>query len=93
MEIVTIEKQAFNMLIKTLESLFEAINEIDARCNKKMSKWLDNAEVCQLLNISKRTLQTYRDNGTLPYSQIRHKIFYKTADVEKLLKRLTEKNN
>lgn len=38
MEIVTIEKQAFNMLIKTLESLFEAINEIDARCNKKMAQ-------------------------------------------------------
>lgn len=93
MEIITIEKQAFNILINTLESLFEAINEIDARCNKKMSKWLDNAEVCQLLDISKRTLQTYRDNGTLPYSQIKHKIFYKTTDVEKLLKRLTEKNN
>lgn len=91
MEIVTIEKQAFNILINTLESLCEAINEIDARCNKKMSKWLDNAEVCQLLDISKRTLQTYRDNGTLPYSQIKHKIFYKTTDVEKLLKRLTEK--
>ena len=35
-----------------------------------MNGWMDNQEVCRQLNISPRTLQTLRDNGTLAYSQI-----------------------
>jgi len=50
-----------------------------------LKKWLDHQDVCLILGISKRTLQTYREKGLLPYSQIRHKIFYKPEDVEKLL--------
>jgi len=52
---------------------------------KGMSQWLDNQDVCQTLNISPRTLQTFRDNGTLAYSQIQHKIYYKAEDVENML--------
>ncbi len=48
-------------------------------------KWLDNDEVCQTLCITKRTLQTYRENGMLPFCRIRHKVFYKPEDVQKLL--------
>ena len=39
-------------------------------------------EMKEKLGISKRTLQTYRDRGLLPYSQINHKIYYRTEDVE-----------
>lgn len=46
---------------------------------------MDSQDVCLRLNISPRTLQTLRDNGKLPYSQIQHKIFYKPEDVEALL--------
>lgn len=46
---------------------------------------MDSQDVCLKLNISPRTLQTLRDNGKLPYSQIQHKIFYKPDDVEALL--------
>lgn len=38
------------------------------------------------IGISVRTLQTYRDKGLLPYSCIKHKIFYKPEDVEAFLK-------
>lgn len=38
-----------------------------------------------ILRISKKTLQVYRDKGILPYSRIKHKIFFKTEDVHKLL--------
>ena len=48
---------------------------------KSLNRWMDNQEVCQQLNISPRTLQTLRDNGTLAYSQINHKVFYKPEDV------------
>ena len=32
-----------------------------------------------------RTMQTYRDTGKLPYSQINNKIYYKASDVETFL--------
>ena len=47
--------------------------------------WLDNADVCEKLNVSKRTLQTYRDSGRLAYSQINHKLYYRLEDVEAFL--------
>ncbi|MBK5721696.1 helix-turn-helix domain-containing protein [Dysgonomonas sp. Marseille-P4677] len=41
--------------------------------------------MCQILNIQPRTLQSYRDNGKLGFSQIEGKIFYRNEDVQKLL--------
>lgn len=49
-------------------------------------KLLDNQDVCQLLNISKRTLQRYRSSGELPYQMVYHKTFYKESDVEAFIK-------
>ena len=36
----------------------------DRGTDKRLGDWLDNQDVCQMLNISPRTLQTLRDNGT-----------------------------
>ena len=57
----------------------------DRGTDKKLGEWLDNQDVCQMLNISPRTLQTLRNNGTLAYSQINHKVYYKPEDVERIL--------
>ena len=45
----------------------------------------DNQDVCRMLNISPRTLQTLRDNGTLSYSQINHKTYYRPEDVQRIV--------
>jgi hypothetical protein len=47
--------------------------------------WLDNQDVMFMLHISLRSLQTLRSNGTLPYSRIKNKIYYRKSDIEKLL--------
>ena len=52
---------------------------------KTMSEWMDNQDVCRMLNISPRTLQTLRDNGTLAYSQINHKTYYRPEDVKRIV--------
>ena len=38
-----------------------------------------------MLNISPRTLQTLRDSGTLAYSQINHKTYYRPEDVLRIV--------
>jgi len=51
----------------------------------KHTEWLHNGDVCRLLGISKRTLQSYRDTGKIPFSIIGHKCYYKESDIVELL--------
>ena len=80
MEIITFESQTFQDLIKKIDG-------INANIEKAVGKpilgddWLDIQDTCQLLKVSKRTLQTYRDNGTLSFSQIGGKIYFKATDL------------
>ncbi|MBN8878194.1 MAG: helix-turn-helix domain-containing protein [Sphingobacteriales bacterium] len=48
-------------------------------------KWLKTYEVKQLLGISPGTLQTLRNNGTLPFSKIGGIIYYNQEDIDRLL--------
>lgn len=50
-----------------------------------LEEWIDNQEVMRLLHISCRTLQTLRTNGTLPYSRINNKIYYRRQDIQRIL--------
>ena len=47
--------------------------------------FFDSQEFMQLMNISKRTAQQWRDNNTIGFSQIGNKIYYKLKDILKLL--------
>ena len=79
--------------------LRNAILNLAETCHKtfgeqsKHTDWLHNGDVCKLLNISKRTLQHYRDTGVLPFSQIGHKCYYKREDVGQLLETKSVKSN
>jgi len=49
-------------------------------------RWLTGNDVCRILGISKRTLQSYR-RGILPFAQIGRKIYYKSSDIDEFLNR------
>ncbi len=51
----------------------------------RVEDWLDGSEVMRLLKISKRTLQTLRDTGKLPYSHLGGKIYYCRLDIQRIL--------
>lgn len=82
MEVVTIEQATFELLRQKLDDFVRRMDDLCAPYCKRHIEWLDNCEVTRLLAVSSRTLQTYRDTGKLPYSQINGKIYYKTSDVE-----------
>lgn len=83
---ILLDSNTFNEM---LSEFAKFINRVDALCEKHEKKetieWLDSQDVCQILNIKPRTLQSYRDNGKLGFSQIEGKIFYQNEDVQKLL--------
>ena len=74
MEIVTIEKKTFEEMKSRFNQFSEHVRQLCSRYRppEKMN-WLDNADVCEKLNVSKRLLA---------YSQINHKIYYRLEDVE-----------
>lgn len=94
MEIINIEKKTFEEMMSRFEDLDDKINNLcQSTANKEMDNWLDNQDVCLLLNISPRTLQTYRNTGKISFSQINHKIYYRPSEVEKLLQADNNSNN
>ena len=91
MEVKNMEAQSFEAMMSRFEAFTRKVEILCESRDKNLHRWLDNQDVCQILNISKRTLQTYRDNGTLAYTQINHKVFYKPEDVEKVINKLKQK--
>lgn len=64
----------------------EVINKVTMQQKPEtIDDWVTGEDVMQLLHISPRTMQTLRDNGTLPFSKIGNKIFYRNEDVLKVL--------
>ncbi|GHU57808.1 hypothetical protein FACS189411_12150 [Bacteroidia bacterium] len=84
MEIIVIEKRTFEQMKQVFESFVGQVKEL-CRKGQNNNKWLNNNEVCELLKISRRTLQAYRDNGIIPFSQIGHKCYYKAFDIEQII--------
>ena len=81
--------EVFDMLlklaqdVKTIKAYLQ--NAHRSRLEQFNDEWIDGQDVMQTLHISKRTLQSLRDSGTLPYSRINGKFYYKVSDMEALL--------
>ena len=77
-------------LISCIKHDIEALGKSVAEMKKTHAQilteeWIEGKRVATILKIGTRKLQMHRDNGTLPYSQIDGKIYYKTSDIEALL--------
>lgn len=86
MRFTIIDIDAFEAILKVINELSETIQIMYQNSGNKESKeWLDNQDVCHILNIGMRTLQSYRDTGRLPFSRISGVFYYKPEDVKNLL--------
>ncbi len=83
MEAVILSKEQYDALATSIE-------EIKAKLEKQKNPeeiFMDNQEFLLLMKISKRTAQTWRDEGKISFSQLGNKIYYKLADVQELLQK------
>jgi hypothetical protein len=73
---------------KPIGDFIERLQYLEEKLKKIQSVkdvFLDNQEFLQVMNISKRTAQTWRDNRIIAYSQVGAKIYYRVSDIEELL--------
>jgi hypothetical protein len=91
-----LETNTFEMWMKRIMDRFDRNEKILATlANKEVKpvkyldgeRLLDNQDLCQLLQTSKRSLQRYRSSGALAYHLLWHKVYYKESDIQLFLKR------
>lgn len=71
--------------IKVLNRMDELETALAEKQKNPEDVFLDNQEFIQLMNISKRTAQTWRDEGYISYTFVGNKIYYLMTDVKELL--------
>jgi len=87
MDLLTNEAEeivAHQEMIKRLKNRIEEILK-NYRPVMNGEIYLSGEDMCELLHISKRTLQQYRDDNILPYIQLGGKIIYKETDILEIL--------
>ena len=97
---MNIDKDYFETWMKRIMERFDLLENRD---NTQMPKrerhtyngelLLDNQDLCQMLNLSKRSLQRYRSLGWLPFRRIDQKTYYLETEVEQFIKKHFEKNS
>ena len=74
MEIIAIESKTFEQMKERFKGFSNQVKDLCGD-NQDKEQWLGNEDVCALLQISLRTLQSYRDSGMLPFSLIGRKCY------------------
>lgn len=82
MEAILLEMKQYQELLKCMLEIKNALKEKE---DSPKVFFIDNQQFLKMMNISKRTAQTWRDEGIISFSQIGGKIYYRLSDVQKLL--------
>ena len=88
-EIITQQDPQMQMFAQLMESVLKKLKRYCATARPMLGGevYLTSEEVCKLLRLSSRTLQEYRDSGTIAYYKIGGKILYKQSDIQAMLER------
>lgn len=73
--------------MEQLDTMLDGIESMNEKSRASFSneRFLTDREVSARLKVSRRTLQDYRNNGTIAYYQLGGKILYKESDIERML--------
>lgn len=83
---MNIEARTYEAMMSRFEQFAQRVETLCRRHESKdLKEWLDSQDVCEILNVTKRTLQTLRDNGRLAYTMIARKVYYRPQDVQRLI--------
>ena len=89
MEAVILTKDQYQELVVRMDEIKSALTE---KQKEPKDVFLDNQDFLQLMNISKRTAQSWRDEGIISFSQVGSKTYYRFSDIEELLNKNYKKS-
>ena len=84
--IITNDEWAVGVM-EQLDTMLDGIENMNEKSKVSFGneRFLTDKEVSAWLKVSRRTLQDYRNNGMVSYSQLGGKIHYKESDIERLV--------
>ena len=78
MNFIVLKKDELDQLIDEISRLTEVVKNIK---QPQPKVWVSEAEAMEILNVSKSTIQNFRKNGLLHWSQYKNLITYKYSDL------------
>ena len=87
MEILDNKSTEITSFFTALDEMFDTIGQALKNRTPHLNgeKYLTNKNVCDMLHISSRTLQDWRDTGKIPFVRIKGKILYRESEMLVLL--------
>lgn len=67
------------------KQLLNQISSLLGQAVTEPKKWMKSYQVKNLLKISDNTLQTLRENGTIPFTKVGGILYYNMEDINKVL--------
>ncbi len=77
-----ISQENFNEVIKHLDKIQQEVSYI---LIPPEVTFIENQDFIKIMKISKRTAQTWHDEGLISFSQIGKRIYYRMTDIQALL--------
>jgi len=81
MNAMIIPQAEFEKLIKIIDDIHKVVDKL-----RPNHTFIDNSDFVKMMNISKRTAQTWRLEKRIAYSQVGAKIYYASVDIDKLIR-------
>ena len=81
MQAVPMTKSQFEAVQKALDEIKESMEKLTS----PSEHFIDNQAFMNLMKISSRTAQAWRDDGKIGFSQHGKKIYYRMSDIDRFL--------
>ena len=86
LNLISEDSPVIMQIIEYLTSIKSDITKISSFITAtSTSEWLTNSDVQKMLGVSSKTLQNYRKEGKIGFSQVSKKIYYRHSDVQNFL--------
>lgn len=87
MDLITKNDKSVKDFLAVLDELLGAIEDVVDNCRPSLNgeQYLTDHELSKRLNISRRALQDYRNQGKIPFIHMGGKILYRESDIVKML--------
>lgn len=74
------------------KKLIELLQKFDKKMVQESIQIIDNSQFTELMGISQKLAQTWRDTGVVSFSQVGNKIYYRVSDIQELLNKTYRKS-
>lgn len=78
-----------------MEQVRELLSQLTEKLSEKFQSpediIFDNADVLKILKVSRRTLQQWRTDGVISFSQVGSKLYYTQKDINEFIQRHYQK--